>query len=169
MRNTTAGAIGGVVAGVILTGVMVLGRDADLLHETLAENAQGWLDRNFETRRWAGEDGTEALEQASHILASAAFGAIYGLVRPLTKPVPPIAAGALFGSGLYAVAIAEIAPQIGLTQGEDDASSGVSAQRLGLHMLFGVITAIVADALATSERARLGRRADRRVKAIAHK
>ncbi len=146
MRNTTAGAIGGVVAGLILSGLMAVGRDAGLLHKTLADQASDWLDRRFHTRDCVGEDGTEALEQGHHLAASAAFGAVYGATRPLTQSVPPVAAGALFGAGLYAVAIAGVAPRIGLTP--DDEADGAALQRLGLHVLFGVITAVVADALA---------------------
>jgi hypothetical protein len=151
MRNTTAGAIGGVVAGMIISGVMAIGRDADLLHNTLADHASDWLDRRFKTRDRIGEDGTQAVEQGGHLAASAAFGAVYGASRPLTQAVPPVAAGALFGAGLYAVAIAGVAPRIGLTPDEDD--EAVALQRLGLHVLFGVITAVVADALAPLRRA----------------
>jgi len=151
MRNTTAGAIGGVVAGVIVNGVMAIGRDAGLLQKTLADQASDWLDRRFNTRDWAGEDGTQALEQGNHLAASAAFGAVYGATRPVTQSVPPVAAGALFGAGLYAVAIAGVAPRIGLTP--DDDSETVALQRFGLHVLFGVITALVADALAPVRRA----------------
>ncbi len=151
MRNTTAGAIGGVVAGVIVSGVMAIGRDAGLLHKTLADQASDWLDRRFNTRDWAGEDGTQALEQGNHLAASAAFGAVYGATRPLTQSVPPVAAGALFGAGLYAVAIAGVAPRIGLTP--DEEAETVALQRLGLHVLFGVITALVADALTPVRRA----------------
>jgi hypothetical protein len=152
MRNSTAGAIGGVVAGVIVSGVMAVGRDAGLLHQTLADHASDWLDRRFKTRDWAGEEGTQALEQGNHLAASAAFGAVYGATRPLTQSVPPVAAGALFGAGLYAVAIAGVAPRIGLTPDEDEAPS-VVLQRLGVHILFGAITAIVVDALAPIRRA----------------
>jgi hypothetical protein len=153
MRNTTAGAIGGVVAGMIVSGVMAIGRDAGLLHKTLADQASDWLDRRFNTREWAGEDGTQALEQGNHLAASAAFGAVYGATRPLTQSVPPVAAGALFGAGLYAVAIAGVAPRIGLTPDDDHDVETVFLQRLGLHVLFGVITALVADALAPVRRA----------------
>jgi hypothetical protein len=153
MRNTTAGAIGGLVAGVIVSGVMAVGRDTGLLHNALADQASDWLDRRFNTRDWAGEDGTQALEQGSHMAASAAFGAVYGATRPLTQSVPPVAAGALFGAGLYAVAIAGVAPRIGLTPDEDDEVEGLILQRLGLHVVFGVITALVADALAPVRRA----------------
>jgi len=152
MRKTTAGAIGGVVAGVIVSGVMALGRDAGLLHKTLADQASDWLDRRFNARDWAGEGGTEALEQGNHLAASAAFGAVYGATRSLTQSVPPVAAGALFGAGLYAVAIAGVAPRIGLTSDDDPQADAVALQRLGLHVLFGVITALVADALAPVRR-----------------
>ncbi len=152
MRNTTAGAIGGVVAGLIVSGVMAIGRDAGLLHSTLADHASDWLDRRFNTRDWAGEDGTEALERGGHLGASAAFGTVYGATRPLTQSVPPVAAGALFGAGLYAVAIAGVAPTIGLIPDDDHPADTVALQRLGLHVLFGVITALVADALAPVRR-----------------
>jgi len=150
MRNTTAGAIGGLVAGVIVGGVMALGRDARLLHETLADRASDWLDRRFDTRNWAGEDGTQALEHGSRLAAASAFGAVYGATRPLTQSVPPVAAGALFGAGLYAVAIAGADPRVALTS--DDDIETVALRRLGLNVLFGVITALVADALASGRR-----------------
>ena len=169
MRTTTAGAVGGVVAGLILTGAMAFGRDAGLLHETLAENAEDWLDRRFDTRKRFGDDGTEALEQTNHILASAVFGAAFGVARPLTRAVPTAAAGALFGAGLYAVAISKIAPMIGLTQGEDEAPQGVAFERLGLHVLFGVVTAIVTDALASPGLEHMKRQAEARLKAIKDK
>jgi hypothetical protein len=153
MRNSTAGAIGGVVAGVILSGVMAVGRDAGLLHEMLADRAGDWLDGRFGTREWAGDDGAQALEQANHLAASAAFGAVYGATRPLTRSVPPVAAGALFGAGLYAVALAGAAPGIGLSDGEDYEPGAVALQRFRLHVVFGVISAVVADALAPIRRA----------------
>jgi len=152
MRNMTAGAIGGVVADVIVSGVTAVGRDAGLLHKTLADQASNWLDQRFNTRDWAGEDGTQALEQGSHLAAAAAFGAVYGATRPITQAVPPFAAGALFGAGLYAVAITGVATRNGFTPDDED-DEAIGLQGLGLHVLFGVITALVADALAPVRRA----------------
>jgi hypothetical protein len=147
MRTTTAGALGGLVAGLIVSGTMVFGRDAGLLEKTLAEDAQDWLHDNFNTRDWAGQDGTEFLEQVNHLAASAAFGWVFGATRPATRLIPPVLAGGLFGAGLYAVAIAKVAPLIGLTREEADESKDVRLQRLGIHVLFGVITAVCTDAL----------------------
>jgi len=147
MRTTTAGALGGLVAGLIVTGTMVFGRDAGLLEKTLAENAKDWLDDRFNTRDWAGDDGTEFLEQANHLAASAAFGWLFGVTRPATHLIPPVLAGGLFGAGLYAVAITKIAPLIGLTREAADEPRQVRLERLGVHILFGVITAVCTDAL----------------------
>ena len=61
--------------------------------------------------------------------------------------MPPIAAGALFGAGLYAVAIGKVAPQIKLTRGENREPDAVQARRLGVHVLFGVLTALATDAM----------------------
>jgi hypothetical protein len=118
MRTNTAGALGGLVAGLIVSGIMVFGRDAGLLEKTLAEDAQDWLHDTFKARDWAGEDGTEFLEQVNHLAASAAFGWVFGVTRPLTRVVPPVVAGGLFGAGIYAVAIGRVAPLIGLTRPE---------------------------------------------------
>ena len=147
MRNSTAGLLGGMAAGMIVSGVMTFGRDLGLLQNTLADAAEDWLDQRFDTRARGGEEGTQALEQVNHLLVSGLFGAAFGLTRPLTRAVPAIAAGALFGAGLYAVAIGKVAPQIKLTRGENREPDHVQAQRLGIHVAFGVITALAADAM----------------------
>lgn len=57
MRNIAAGAVGGVIAGALVSGVMLGGRKAGLLHKTLGEQAEGWLDRDLDSRRHPGETG----------------------------------------------------------------------------------------------------------------
>ena len=147
MRNSTAGMLGGLAAGMIVSGVMTFGRDLGLLQNSLADAAEDWLDQRFDTRAKVGEEGTFALEQANHLLVSGLFGAAFGLTRPLTSKVPPLAAGALFGAGLYAVAIGKVAPMIELTRGENREPDHIQAQRLGIHVLFGVVTALATDAM----------------------
>ena len=154
MRNSTAGLLGGLAAGMVVSGVMTFGRDLGLLQHSLADAAEDWLDQRFDTRAKVGEDGTQALEQANHLLVSGLFGAAFGLTRPLTKAIPAIAAGALFGAGLYAVAIGKVAPAIKLTRGENREPDSVQAQRLGIHVLFGVVTALATDAMMDRDRDR---------------
>ncbi|MGH8227039.1 MAG: hypothetical protein ACREU3_03895 [Steroidobacteraceae bacterium] len=52
-----------------------------------------------------------------------------------------IVAAAVFGIGY----IAGIAPLIRLTEGEQNVPTPIRAERLGLHLLYGVLTAIIAD------------------------
>ena len=127
---------------------MDLGRRAGVLHKTLAEDAEDWLDRVANTRCYIGQSGTRAMEQANHMAAAAAFGIGYSLLRERVPVLPAWGVGTLYGAGLYVINIAGIAPLIGLTEGERNAPAPVRAERLGLHVLYGVLTAVVADELA---------------------
>lgn len=147
MNRIEAGMIGGLVAGLATSLAMVMGRRAGLLQKTLAEDAEDWLDSTASTRRHLGETGTHLVEQVNHMAASAAFGAGYGVLRERFPEPDPWLLGALYGGGLYAINIAGIAPLIGLTEGEHRAGPSLRAERLGIHVLYGVGTALVADAL----------------------
>jgi hypothetical protein len=78
---------------------MVRGRRAGLLHKTLNELAEDWLDKRFDARRRIGTAGTTVMEQADHLAASAVFGAAYGrcatcgpgALMPFSKPSRDIA------------------------------------------------------------------------------
>ena len=52
-------------------------------------------------------------------------------------------------------AVAGVLPELGVTEGERDAPSGVATERFAMHVAYGVILGLVADALN-----------DRRVKVI---
>jgi hypothetical protein len=141
MRYQIETAMAGIAAGVLVSGVMVLGRRTGLLHKTLAEEAEDWLDRAVGLRRRIGATGTTAAEQINHLMASAAFGAGYGTLRRSVPGVPPLALGLLYGGALYAINIATIAPLIGLTRGEGQAPAPVILERLATHLLFGAAVA----------------------------
>lgn len=151
MRDLIAGAIGGLIAGVALSGAMLAGRRLGLLHQTLGEHSEDWLDRTFASRSHVGEAGTFLAEQGNHFAASAVFGAAFGAAYPSVEP-HPIAAGVLYGTALYAVNIAGVAPVLGITKGETAEPPSIPLQRLGLHLLFGVVTAIATDALLKEDR-----------------
>jgi hypothetical protein len=144
VREGLAGALGGLAAGLLVTGAMAFGRRAGLLHRTLAEHAEDWLDNAFALRCHIGSGGVTIAEQTNHLLASAAFGAAYGLLRGHFE-MPPLIAGALYGAGLYAVNIVGLAPLIGLTRGETLEPPGVVLQRLAMHLAFGVATAAATE------------------------
>ncbi len=157
MRSATAGAIGGLVAGAVVAGLQWFGKDAGLLKDNLSETTQDWLQESFGARERLGDDGLMLLEEAGHYGASMGLGAAYGAVRPYL-PVPGVLSGALFGAGVYAVAVAGVLPELGITQGEREAGDGVAAERFAVHVLYGAVIGLVADALN-----------DRRVKVARHR
>ena len=152
MQHLIAGALGGLIGAVAMDAVMVGGRRAGLLHTTLAEDSERWLNRTLGTDRRIGRAGTTAVEQANHLAAGAGFGALFAALRPALGGLPAAAAGALYGAGLYAVNIAGVAPLLGITRGEQNAPPAQAAERFGLHVLFGVVTAVALDALARDRR-----------------
>lgn len=156
MRPYLAGAIGGLIGGIVVSAVMIGGRQAGLLNKTLGEHTEDWMDRKADARHYLGETGTTVVEQLNHLAASAAFGAGYGASLP-TLPDQPLRNGAIFGAGLYTTAIGGIAPLIGITRGEHKEPPAVIAQRLGLHVLFGVVTSYATDAILRTVRNREGR------------
>ena len=102
------------------------------------------------------------LEEAGHYGMSLGLGAVYGSVRPYL-PIPGVLSGALFGAGVYAVAVAGVLPELGVTEGERKAADGVATERFAVHVLYGAIIGLVADALndrrvkVERHRARVGR------------
>jgi len=91
---------------------------------------------------------TRAMEQANHLAAAAAFGFGYAQLHKHIPAAPAVMLGAIYGASLYVTNIAGIAPLIRLTSGERNTSTPVRVERLGLHVLYGVVTAIVTDQLA---------------------
>ena len=61
--------------------------------------------------------------------------------RQSLPQVPPVALGPLYGAALYAVNIVWITPLIGLTRGEGPEPVRIRLQRLGIHVLFGIVLA----------------------------
>lgn len=152
MDERSAGVTGGLIGGLVLILVMITGRMTGTLHETLDKKSEDWLDRVASTRAVVGPGGTTAIEQANHIFASAAFGYGYGFLRACLPSLPAALLGGLYGAGLYGVAIVGIAPLIGITEGEQNASGRVRGERLGLHILYGVATALATQALRPARR-----------------
>jgi hypothetical protein len=146
MNLASSGIIGGLAGGLAIGLAMSLGRQSKLLQKTLAEDSEDWIDRIADSRRRVGKTGTTIIEQTNHLMASAAFGCGYGLLRGALPSVPRVPLGLGYGAALYAVNIAGIAPLLGITEGEHNASGRQRTERLGVHLLFGLMTASIADA-----------------------
>ncbi|MBS7456924.1 hypothetical protein [Coralloluteibacterium stylophorae] len=147
MNRTAAALLAGVAAGLATTAAMVAGRRSGVLGRTLDRDAVDWIDRTTGSRAVIGEAGTSAVEFVNHLGASAAFGLGYEALRRRLPGVPPAALGAAWGIGLYLVNIAGIAPLLGVTEGEVAAGPRRAGERLGLHVLQSVVTALVAERL----------------------
>jgi hypothetical protein len=147
MKLLTAGTIAGIAGGLVMTGIMLLERRAEMPYRTLAERSEDWLDRAADTRQKIGARGTTALEQANHVMASAGFGAGYGALRQQMPSVPAALLGVLYGAALYVINMVGIAPLLRITAGEQNAPAVVRAERAGLHLLFGLVTALIAEQL----------------------
>jgi len=149
MEKYKAAVVGGLVAGVVTTLVMNVGRKTGLLTKTLDRDAVDWIDRVSGSRAVIGDAGTSAVEFVNHLGASAAFAAAVPTLREVAPSLPPAALGALYGTALYAVNIGAIAPVLGITEGEIEAGPRKAGERWAIHVLQAVITAVVAERLAS--------------------
>jgi hypothetical protein len=147
MQKYKAAMAGGLIAGVVTTAVMVAGRKTGILSKTLDRDAVDWIDRLTHSRAAIGDAGTSAVEFANHLGASAAFGAALPALREYAPSLSPVTLGALYGTALYTVNIAGIAPVLGMTEGEVEAGPRKAAERWAIHVLQAVVTAVLADRL----------------------
>jgi hypothetical protein len=148
MQARNAAIIGGLVAGVVTTAAMYAGRKSGVLHKTLDRDAVDWIDDTTGSRGLIGDTGTSLVEFGNHLGASAAFAGLYAKLRDAFPDASPAVLGALFGTGLYLVNIAGIAPLLGITEGETKAGPQKATERWAVHVLQSVVTALVMEKLA---------------------
>jgi len=158
MDKRAAAVIGGLVAGVVTTAVMISGRKSGVLGKTLDRDAVDWMERATGSRALIGDAGTGVVEFVNHLGASAVFGLGYSELRERTPGVPPAALGAIYGTGLYLANIGGIAPLLGITEGEVAAGPRKAAERWAIHVLQTVVTALVAERLAANGTGQRGSR-----------
>ena len=152
MQKYKAAIVGGLIAGVVTTAAMVVGRKTGLLTKTLDRDAVDWIDDVSNSRAVIGDAGTSAVEFVNHLGASAAFAAAVPPLRELAPGLSPVALGTLYGTALYAVNIGAIAPFLGITEGEIKAGPRKAAERWAIHVLQAVVTAVVAERLTNKTR-----------------
>jgi hypothetical protein len=147
MQATKAAIVGGLIAGVVTTAVMVAGRKSGVLTKTLDRDAVDWIDRMTGSRKLIGDSGTSGVEFANHLGASALFASALPTLREAAPSLSPVALGTLYGSALYAVNIGGIAPVLGITEGEVRAGPRKAAERWAIHVLQAVVSAVIAERL----------------------
>ena len=148
-RSVISGALGGLAAGALLSGIFLgmeaaSGEPSDLVKlKRRTMKRAGRRDRRDRARAVASE---QAISHGGHLALSLAAGAIYGAAKP--AQMPPIAAGAAFGGVFYALAYGAAGPALGVTPKLTRDSSSSIVQHGLFHILFGVVTAEVADRVA---------------------
>jgi hypothetical protein len=147
MQKYKAAIAGGLVAGLVTTAVMVAGRKTGVLTKTLDRDAVDWIDDLTGSRAVIGDAGTSVAEFANHLGASAAFAAALPTIQRAAPSLSPAAIGVLYGTALYVVNIAGIAPVLGITEGEINAGPRKAAERWAVHVLQAFVTALVAERL----------------------
>ena len=110
MQRYQAAITGGLIAGLVTTAVMVAGRKTGVLTKTLDRDAVDWIDNLTGSRALIGDAGTSVVEFANHLGASAAFAAALPAIQRVAPALSPAAVGVLYGTALYAVNIAGVAP-----------------------------------------------------------
>ena len=149
MQRQTAAIVGGLIAGLVTTAVMVAGRKTGVLTKTLDRDAVDWIDDVTGSRALIGDSGTSAIEFANHLGASAAFATAIPALRDMAPSLSPVALGTLYGTALYAVNIGAIAPLLGITEGEIKAGPRKATERWAIHVVQAVVTAVIAERLTT--------------------
>jgi len=149
MERYKAAVVGGLIAGVVTTAVMVAGRKSGVLGKTLDRDAVDWIDDLTGSRAMIGDTGTSVVEFANHLGASAAFAAALPKLRELLPSLSPVALGTLYGTALYAVNIGCIAPVLGITEGEVKAGPRKATERWAVHVIQAVVSALLAERLAS--------------------
>jgi len=150
MQRQQAAIVGGLIAGLLTTAVMVAGRKSGVLTKTLDRDAVDWIDRMTGSRKVIGDTGTGVVEFVNHLGASAAFASALPTLEDYAPSLSPVALGTLYGTALYAVNIGGIAPVIGITEGEVKAGPRKAAERWAIHVLQAVASAVIAKRLTTT-------------------
>ncbi|WP_332879461.1 hypothetical protein [Massilia sp. S19_KUP03_FR1] len=163
MKQYKAALFGGLAAGVLTTLVMLAGRKSGVLTKTLDRDAVDWIDAHTGSRALIGDSGTSIVEFANHLGASAAFAVALPTLRKLAPTLSPVALGTLYGTALYAVNIGCIAPMLGITQGERAAGPRKASERWAIHVIQAVVSAVLAERLATPTEQSLNKMAGPRV------
>jgi len=152
VQKYAAAVVGGMIAGLVTTSVMVAGRKSGALTKTLDRDAVDWIDRVTDSRAVIGDTGTSVVEFVNHLGASAAFAAALPALRKAFPTLSPVTLGTLYGTALYAVNIGAIAPVLGITEGEVKAGPRKAAERWAIHIIQAVVSAVLAEQLSRGRR-----------------
>ena len=96
---------------------------------------------------WFGDACTSAIKFANHLGASTAFAAAWLLWRRMRQDAPVPILTAAYGTMLYSVNNAGIAPLLGITAEEGGGGCTQASERWVVHVIQTVVTALVVEQL----------------------
>ncbi len=149
-RDVTAGAVGGLAGGVVLTGAM-MAADRFGIEKPLPVKVERWFAYHAGAPREALKHDPDMNEQAlaygGHLAASLALGAAFGALQGRVD-VSPTVSGLLFGVGVHALNLGLLGPALTITKKPWNQTPATHARRLAMHAVFGVVAALVAREVA---------------------
>ena len=146
LRGLVAGTVGGLAAGVLLSAIMAgmevaSGEPSDLVKLRRRLDATLGL---AETPDDADPDGPEQLvAHGGHMVLSGIGGALFGALAP--EKASPLVSGSIFGGVFYLLAYGAAGPAAGVSPPLWRDSRSSIAQHGSFHLLFGILTALVAQ------------------------
>lgn len=152
MDERASSMLAGVAGGLAMGIAMSAGRRDGILHKALARDSGGLLGKIGGTRRRFERRDRIAAEIANHLAASATFGHGYGYLRRALPAAAGIPLGLGYGALLFAVNNAGLARALGTAEGEFAAPRWQTAERLGVHLLYGAVTAAITEYLLSRHR-----------------
>lgn len=154
IRKFGAGVAGGTVAGALLSGLFLVlerasGKPSVLVELGRKTAAKLGSPYRYNPARVAPEE--QMMSHGGHLALSAAMGAAYPAVRSLPG-LGGAGGGLLFGAAFYPLLWGLLGPSLGLTPTPREEGAATVAQRIGLHALFGLVTALITNAISPLRR-----------------
>ncbi len=144
MNEILAGTVGGVAGALAMSVGMMVGKQAGVIKRPPPLEVEHELEQRAGVEEQTSPGEEQALAQGLHLLFGAGFGACYGLLRRAFD-LPAIPTGPLYGLGVYAFNLAGVGPALGLTAGPWHEQPMTVGNRIMLHLVYGVVTALVSD------------------------
>ncbi|MCQ8239711.1 hypothetical protein [Rhizosaccharibacter radicis] len=147
-----AGAAGGTVGGLLISALMLGierldGGPNELV--VLGRRAAEALGSPYRYNPAHPAVEEQLMSHGGHLLLSALLGALYPPARRLPGPDGALG-GLVFGAGVYAALWGVVGPALRLTPTPRQEGAAVVARRLGIHLGFGLVTALIAGRLERS-------------------
>jgi len=137
--NLGAGAVAGTLATGLLSAVMVGAKRSGLMGQMPPETITahfldrlGWHHRSGKTQ--------DSLAVVTHFGFGAASGSLFAVIqRRLRPPVPPVAAGMVFATGVWLVSYQGWVPALGIMAPASRDRPGRPQSMLVAHLVFGAV------------------------------